>query len=275
MDQRRRIDVRAKAKLEQGRKQKMMEKEKAGANVLMPEVFVSNHMKQQRNYVHYKRNKAKISLAEKATGKKGFENYEAATDPKNRVKENSLLLVLRIKGYNTTTPQSQKILSEIGLRQINNAVFVRADENIIKKLKLVNDYVAYGYPTKKMVNELIRKRGFLRKDEKKEPITNNVLIEELFSDFNGKTDGLGCICIEDIIDSINNCHKPDNFETFDEINNILWPMQLGSLKETIAEANMKHEASGREIRKKNTKVEKGGYIGFMAEKINDFVKPLI
>lgn len=52
-------------------------------------------------------------------------------------------------------------------------------------------------------------------------------------------------------------------------------MQLGSLKETIAEGNLIHEANGRELRKKNTKVEKGGYIGFMGERINDFVKPLI
>jgi len=84
----------------------MAAKEKAGGNVLMPEVFVSNQMKQQRNYVHYKRNKSKIALAEKATSKKGFGFYEAATKPDRRVKENSLLLVARIKGYNTTTPQS-------------------------------------------------------------------------------------------------------------------------------------------------------------------------
>jgi large subunit ribosomal protein L7e len=154
-------------------------------------------------------------------------------------------------------------------------VFLRADENMIKKLMLINDYVTYGYPTKKMVNELIRKRGFLRKDEKKEPITNNVLIEELFSDFNSKTSTMGCICIEDIIDSVNNCHKPDNFETFDEVLAILWPFQLGSRKETMLESNIAHEATGRDIRKKNTKVEKGGYIGFMADNINEFVKPLI
>lgn len=111
----------------------------------------------------------------------------------------------------------------MGLRQINNAVFVRADDKMIKKLMMVGDYVAYGYPTKKMVNELIRKRGFLRKNEKKEPITNNVLIEELFATFNSKSSGMGVICIEDIIDAVNNCHKPDNFETFDEVLTILWP----------------------------------------------------
>ena len=166
-------------------------------------------------------------------------------------------------------------MSEIGLRQINNAVFVRADDKNIKKLMMVNDYVAYGYPSKKMVNELIRKRGFLRKDEKKEPITNNVLIEELFAEFNKNTSGLGCICIEDIVDTVSNGHKPDNFDLFDEILSILWPLQLGSMKETMAESNMKHDATGREIRKKNTKVDKGGYIGFMSDAINDFVKPLI
>jgi large subunit ribosomal protein L7e len=96
-------------------------------------------------------------------------------------------------------------------------VFVRADENTIKKLMMVNDYITYGYPTKKMVNELVRKRGFLRKDNKKEPITDNVLIEELFKEYNESSKGLGCICIEDIIDNINNCFKSDNVETFEEI----------------------------------------------------------
>jgi large subunit ribosomal protein L7e len=44
---------------------------------------------------------------------------------------------------------------------------------------MIKEYVAFGYPTKKMVNDLIRKRGFLKKDGKKLAITDNVLIEEL------------------------------------------------------------------------------------------------
>ena len=44
----------------QGRKRKMAEKEAtAEKKVVMPEVFISNNMKQQRNYVQYKREKAK------------------------------------------------------------------------------------------------------------------------------------------------------------------------------------------------------------------------
>ena len=63
-----------------------------------------------------------------ASGKKdGI--HGALGRPDKSVKPDSLLLVTRIKGFNSgTTPQSQKILSELGLRKINNAVFVKADE---------------------------------------------------------------------------------------------------------------------------------------------------
>ena len=143
----------------------------------------------------------------------------------------------------------------------------------MKQILIVNDYISYGYPTKKMVNELVRKRGFLKKDGKKEPITNNVLIEELLGTIDGGDNG--CICIEDIIDNIYTCHKPDVDEVFQEIRKVLWPMQLGSLKESIQESNIPHEAHGRDVRKKNTLVQKGGYIGFMGHDINEFIKPLI
>lgn len=182
--------------------------------------------------------------------------------------------MVRIKGLNqATTPQAQKILSEIGLRQINNGVFVRADKSMMEKLVIVQDYVTYGYPTKKLVNDLVRKRGFLKKDDKKLPISDNVLIEELLG--HQEMGPNGCICIEDIIDNIWKCKDEALVGIFNQINKVLWPMQLGSLRETIEEGNIKHEATGKDIRKKNTKSEKGGYIGFLGEAINDFVKPLI
>ena len=84
-----------------------------------------------------------------------------------------------------------------------------------------------------------------------------MLIEELLGEEVNGPDG--CICIEDIIDTVYRCK---NEAVFDSIQKVMWPMQLGSLKETIEDANLKHEATGREIRKKNTVTEKGGYIGF-------------
>jgi large subunit ribosomal protein L7e len=183
-------------------------------------------------------------------------------------------LVIRIKGYNTaTTPQAQKILSDIGLRQINNAVFLHTTSENLTKITLVKEYIAFGYPTKKIVNELIRKRGFLKKEDKKLPITDNVLIEELLG--GDEKSESGCICIEDIIDSVWKCAQPEHTETFKNITEVLWPFQLGSLKETIEESNIKHDATGRDVRKKTTRVEKGGYVGFMAAGINEFIRPLI
>ena len=73
----------------------------------MPEIFVSNNMKQQRNYVHYKRNKSRIELSEKAALRFGKKEgaYTARTAPASRANENALLLVIRIKGHNqSTTP---------------------------------------------------------------------------------------------------------------------------------------------------------------------------
>lgn len=54
-NQRRRLDMRAKQRMDRGRKKKMEDKEKTGKTILMPEVFVSNYMKQQRNFLKYKR----------------------------------------------------------------------------------------------------------------------------------------------------------------------------------------------------------------------------
>lgn len=143
----------------------------------------------------------------------------------------------------------------------------------MRKILIVKDYVAYGYPNKKMVNDLVRKRGFLKKDDTKLAITDNVLIEELLgTEEHGPN---GCICIEDIIDTIWKCSTSYYVSVFNEINKVMWPLQLGSLKETIEESNLVHEATGRDVRKKNTKTEKGGYIGFMGQNINEFIRPLI
>lgn len=83
-------------------------------------------------------------------------------------------------------------------------MFLHTTPENLTKITLVKEYIAFGYPTKKIVNDLIRKRGFLKKDDKKLPITDNVLIEELLG---GDDDSdQGCICIEDIIDSVWKCN---------------------------------------------------------------------
>lgn len=196
--------------MDRGRKRKMEEKEKTGAKILMPEVFVSNYMKQQRNFVKYRREKSKLS---RSAPKEVGAAVEAAKPlnlaPFEQIKPNSLVLAIRIKESNNVAPQAQKILINFGLKEINNAVFILSTPDNIKSLIQVQNYIAFGYPSKQLVNDLVRKRGNLRKDGKRVPLTDNNLIEEILGI------SAGVICVEDIIDAIVNCASPDSH--FEEV----------------------------------------------------------
>ena len=255
------MDVRAKQRMDRGRKRKIEEKEKTGKKILMPEVFISNYNKQQRNYVKYKREKVRLSKS--APKEDGF-SFNVA--PFEQIKANALILAVRIKESNNVAPQAQKILNLYGLKEINNAVFLHSTPEVIRSLLQIQNYITFGYPKKTLVNDLVRRRGFLKKEDKRMPITDNNLIEELL----GTATDSGVICIEDIIDSI--VHTNANF---DKVRSVLWPIQLHPLKEDSTKAVTKHDATGAEIKKRNTKVIKGGYLGLMGDKINEFVRPLI
>ena len=54
-NQRRRLDLKTKEKMMRGKQKKRDDKDKGNTKILMPEVFISNYQKQQRNYVKYKR----------------------------------------------------------------------------------------------------------------------------------------------------------------------------------------------------------------------------
>ena len=143
---------------------------------------------------------------------------------------------------------------------------MKSDIETQKQLLIIQDYVAYGYPTKQIVNDLIRKRGFIKKDDKKLAISDNNLIEELLG-------AHGIICLEDLIDAALNCSRQDSH--FEEVRTSLWPFQLAPLQETSDKANLVRVDNGRELKRKDVKVVKGGYLGLMKERINEFIKPLI
>ena len=166
---------------------------------------------------------------------------------------------------NNVAPQAQKILSQYGLKEVNNVAFLHSTPDVVRGLLLIQNYVAFGYPTKQVVAELVRKRGYIKgKDGKRMPITDNNLIEELLGA------SAGVICLEDIIDAL-----VTRSEFFEQVRSVLWPIQLAPLKEDSTKAATKHEATGAELKKRNTKVAKGGYLGLMGDSINDFVRPLI
>jgi large subunit ribosomal protein L7e len=155
---------------------------------------------------------------------------------------------------------------KLGLKEVNNAVFLLSDPDTVKSLLQVQNYISYGYPSRDTVNNLIRKRGYLKKDEKRLAITDNNLVEDVLGE-------QGIICVEDIIESLLKCHKPDSH--FEELKKAIWPLQLRPQQESIDEKLVKHSATGSDLRKTTTKVEKGGHLGLMGTKINAFVLPMI
>ena len=66
-----------------------------------------------------------------------------------------------------------------------------------------------------------------------------------------------------------------NPELYEAVRAVIWPIQLAPLKEDTDKANTTHDATGRTIKKKTTHVIKGGYLGMMGDKINEFVSQLI
>jgi len=160
--------------------------------------------------------------------------------------EPKLALVIRIRGINGVDPKTRKILQLLRLRQIHNGVFVRLNGAMLKMLKLVEPYITYGTPNLKTVRELIYKRGFVKINGQRKPITDNSMISKKFSK-------RGILCIEDVIHQIFTVGK-----FFKQVNKFLWPFKLSSPKGGFI--------------KKTTHFQEGGDAGNREDKINEFVQ---
>jgi large subunit ribosomal protein L7e len=147
------------------------------------------------------------------------------------------------------SPKVKKILQLLRLRQIFNGVFVKLNSATIKMLRLVEPYIAYGYPNLKSVKELIYKRGFGKVNKQRVPISDNSVIEGVL----GKKD---IICVEDLIHEIVTVGP-----NFKDAANFLWPMKLSAPKGGF----------GRKLIHFN----EGGEAGDRGEKINVLIKQMI
>jgi large subunit ribosomal protein L7e len=163
-----------------------------------------------------------------------------------REPEAKLAFVIRIRGINGVDPKTRKILRLLRLPQIHNAVFVRLNAATVNMLRLVEPYIAYGYPTLKTVRRLIYKRGFGRVAGQRVPITSNTMIEKAL----GHHD---VICIEDIVNQIYNVGPK-----FREVNHFLWTFKLNSPKGGFNSVT--------------THFQEGGDAGNREEKINSLIK---
>merc|ERR1712198_484444 len=128
--------------------------------------------------------------------------------------EAKLAFVIRIRGVNQVSPKVKKALQLLRLRQINNGVFVKLNKCTLNMLRLVEPFVAWGYPNLKTIKELVYKRGFAKVNYQRIPISNNQVIEESLG-------SCGIICVEDLIHEIFTVG-----ENFKKASNFLWPFKL-------------------------------------------------
>merc|ERR1712051_1024496 len=115
-------------------------------------------------------------------------NYYVPSEPK-------FAFVIRIRGINQVAPKVKKVLQLFRLRQINNGVFIKLNQATINMLRICEPYITWGTPNIKSIKEMIYKRGFIKVDGKRTPITSNALVEETLGRH-------GIICVEDMIHEI-------------------------------------------------------------------------
>nr|AAX48837.1 L7 [Suberites domuncula] len=132
--------------------------------------------------------------------------------------EPTLAFVIRIRGINGVSPRVRKVLQLLRLRQINNGTFIKITKATVNMLRLVEPYIAWGYPNLKTIRELIYKRGYGKVDRRRIPLTENSVIEQVLGKY-------GIICIEDLIHEIITVGPH-----FKEANNFLWPFKLSNAR---------------------------------------------
>jgi len=131
---------------------------------------------------------------QKALAKRGFaydKEYKAAAqeviDAKRaarasggfyREAEPKVIFAIRIKGINKIAPKPKKVLQLFRLRQIHNGVFIKVNTATKQMLKLIEPFIAYGYPSLSTVRQLLYKRGFGKVNKQRIPLRDNTTIAD-------------------------------------------------------------------------------------------------
>ena len=166
-----------------------------------PEFFAKKYRKQQRHYVVYKRKKNAVKNKTTIIEKKA----------------ETAILAFRVKSSDNAANQEKGILNSLNLTKKFNASFIENTITNLEALKKWENCVVYGYPTRNLIEDLIKRRGFAKVDDKKTALTNNNVIEDALKD-------IDIICIDDLIDSI---YKNQNI---DRINKFLYTFLMTNNK---------------------------------------------
>eukprot|EP00606_Chrysophyceae_sp_TOSAG23-5_P000490 GSChrysophyteH2.ASY1.ANO1.470.1 assembled CDS len=140
-------------------------------------------------------------------------------------------------------PAEEKIVFVIRIRGILNVS--------PKMLRLIEPFIAYGYPTLKSVRDLIYKRGFGKVTGQRIPLSDNAVVS-------AGLPGTGLECVEDVVHEVFTCG--DNFKA---ATNFLWPFKLQSPR------------GGFSGKGKLNHFNEGGACGQQGDKINQLIKKML
>jgi len=164
--------------------------------------------------------------------------------------EAKVALIVRVRGINRMSPKVRKVLRLLRLRQLHNAVLIKINKATVGMLRLVEPYIAMGYPSVATIKKLVCKRGYLKIDRQRIPLVSNDQVENLLGDYNIKS--VGCM-----INELYTCGP-----NFTNVSSSLWPFKLSAPK-------------GGYRGKKRTHFIEGGTFGNHEEYINQFVAKMI
>lgn len=117
-------------------------------------------------------------------------------------------------------------------------------------LRLVEPFIAYGYPNLKSVTELVLKRGYGKVSGQRIPLSSNTVVSAGLGEFNLK-------CVSDVIHEIFTAGPH-----FKEASNFLWPFKLQSPRGGFDGKKLNHYSEG-------------GAAGMQGDKINRLIKKMI
>ncbi|KZL67415.1 60s ribosomal protein l7, partial [Colletotrichum incanum] len=156
--------------------------------------------------------------------------------------EAKLIFLIRIKGINKIAPKPRKILQLLRLLQINNGVFIKITKATTEMIKIIEPWVAYGYPNLKSVKELVYKRGYGKVNKQRVALTDNAIIEENLGKY-------GIVCMEDLIHEIYTVGP-----NFKQASNFLWPFKLSNPTGGFRPRKFKHFIEGGDLGNREDKI---------------------
>lgn len=109
-------------------------------------------------------------------------------------------------------------------------------------IKIVEPYIAYGYPSIKTVRDLIYKRGYGKVKKERIPLTDNQIIEDNLGKF-------GILCVEDLIHEIFTVGP-----NFKQASNFLWPFKLSNPTGGFRTRKFKHFVEGGDLGNREDKI---------------------